>query len=198
MAIIVPDEYSVPLHLFHQGENSHAYEFFGAHKMKKDGKDGAVFRVWAPRAKSVSVVGDFNHWDRNRSFMNKISEAGIWELFIEGIKQYDNYKFSVESPDGLIKLKADPYGYHMELRPNTASKFYELEGFKWSDGKYMEALSKKNIYDSAANIYEVNIGSWKKDGECYYDYKRLARAYPLCAGNGLHPCGAYAHSGISV
>ena len=155
---------------FLSGNCTDAYEFLGCHLKGKD----CVFRVWAPRANSVGVVGDFNHWDRTRSYMNKISDAGIWELFVEGIKQYDTYKYSIESTDGLIKLKADPYGYHMELRPNTASKFYELDGFKWTDGKYMEALAKKNIYDSAANIYEVNIGSWKKDGESYYDYKRLA------------------------
>ena len=174
MPIVVPEEYNVPLHLFHQGENSHAYEFFGSHKMTLNGKDGAVFRVWAPHANSVSVVGDFNHWDRGRNYMSKISDGGIWELFIEGIKTYDNYKYSVESADGLIKLKADPYGYHMETRPNTATKFYDIDGFKWTDKKYLDALAKKNIYESAANIYEVNIGSWKRDGENYYDYRRLA------------------------
>ena len=175
MAIIVPEKYSVPLHLFHQGENSHAYEFFGSHRDVQDGKPGAVFRVWAPNARSVSVVGDFDHWDRGRHPMNKISDGGIWELFVPGIKQYDNYKYSVESQDGLIKLKADPYGYHMELRPNTASKFYDLEGFKWTDQKYLDDLHAKNIYDSAANIYEVNAGSWRKDGENFLSYKQLAK-----------------------
>ena len=121
MAIIVPDKYNVPLYLFHNGENAHAYDFFGSHKDTADGKSGVVFRVWAPHARTVSVVGDFNHWDRTKGYMNKISDGGIWELFVEGIKQYDNYKYSVESLDGLIKLKADPYGYHMETRPNTAT-----------------------------------------------------------------------------
>ncbi len=174
MAIVVPEKYNVPLHLFHQGENSHAYEFFGSHRMVVDGKEGAVFRVWAPRANSVSVVGDFNHWDRTHHYMNKISDGGIWELFVEGIKELECYKYSIETPDGLIKLKADPYGYYMEVRPNTATRFYDIEGFNWTDKKYMDELSKKNIYESAANIYEVNIGSWKKNGEEYYDYRRLA------------------------
>ncbi|MGN0641006.1 MAG: alpha-amylase family glycosyl hydrolase, partial [Oscillospiraceae bacterium] len=175
MAITVPEEYQVPLHLFFKGENSHSYEFFGSHKMKKDGKTGVVFRCWAPHAKSVCVVGDFNHWDRTRHYMNKINDGGIWELFIEGIKQFDNYKFSVEAPDGLIKLKADPYGTHMELRPNTASKFFDIEGFNWSDKAYFDKLSKTNVYDSPINIYEVNIGSWRKDGEKYLGYRELAK-----------------------
>lgn len=165
MAIVVPEKYSVPLYLFHQGENAHAYDFFGSHKETENGKSGVVFRCWAPHAKSVSVVGDFNHWDRTQCFMNKISDGGIWEVFIPGIKQFDNYKYSVEAPDGLIKLKADPYGYHMELRPNTATKFYDLDGYSWKDKKYEDELAKKNIYESPINIYEVNCGSWKhKDG----------------------------------
>ena len=201
MAIIVPENYSVPLHLFHQGENSHAYEFFGSHRDVQDGKPGAVFRVWAPNARSVSVVGDFDHWDRGRHPMNKISDGGIWELFVPGIKQYDNYKYSVESQDGLIKLKADPYGYHMELRPNTASKFYDLEGFKWTDQKYLDELHAKNIYDSAANIYEVNAGSWKKDGENFLSYKQLAKELiPYVREMGythieLMPIGEYPYDG---
>ncbi len=174
MAIVVPENYNIPLYLFHRGENAHAYDFFGSHKDNRGGKDGAIFRVWAPNARSVSVVGDFNHWDRTKGFMNKISDGGIWELFVEGIKKYDNYKYSIEAPDGLIKLKADPYGTHMETRPNTASKFYDLDGFAWTDGKYRKELSERNIYDSPCNIYEVNVGSWRKNGENYLDYVRFA------------------------
>ncbi len=174
MAIDVPEKYNVPLYLFHQGENAHAYEFFGSHKETVGGKNGVIFRCWAPHAKSVSVVGDFDHWDRMQHRMNKISDAGIWELFVEGIKQYDNYKYSVEAPDGLIKLKADPYGYHMELRPNTATKFYDIEGYNWGDGKYREKLSKTNVYESPINIYELNAGSWKRNGENFLSYKMLA------------------------
>ena len=170
MAIAVPEKYNIPLHLFHQGENAHAYEFFGSHKEN----DKVVFRCWAPHAKSVSVVGDFNHWDRTQHRMEKISDGGIWELFIPGIKQYDTYKYSVEAPDGLIKLKADPYGYHMELRPNTATKYYDIEGYKWGDGKYLEELSKTNVYEHPINIYEVNAGSWKHNGENFLSYEMLA------------------------
>ncbi len=201
MAIIVPDKYNVPLYLFHNGENAHAYDFFGSHKETADGKSGVVFRVWAPHARTVSVVGDFNHWDRTKGYMNKISDGGIWELFIEGIKQFDNYKYSVESLDGLIKLKADPYGYHMETRPNTATKFFDLDGFKWTDDKYMQELSEKNLYDSAANIYEINIGSWRKDGDKFYDYNRMAdELIPYITEMGythieLMPIGEYPFDG---
>ncbi len=174
MAISEPDNYDVPLYLFHRGENAHAYEFFGSHKRTSGGKDGVIFRVWAPHAKSVSVVGDFNHWDRTRNHMNKLNDNGIWELFIEGIKKFDNYKYSIESSDGLIKLKADPYGYHMETRPNTATKVFDIEGFGWGDGKYLKERSEKNIYNSAINIYEINVGSWRKNGENYLDYNSLA------------------------
>ena len=201
MAIAVPDKYEVPLYLFHRGENAHAYEFFGSHKDSVKGRNGVVFRVWAPHARSVSVVGDFNHWDRTKSFMNKISDGGIWELFIPGIKEFDNYKYSVETADGLIKLKADPYGFHMETRPNTATKFYDLDGFKWTDEKYQKELASKNIYDSPANIYEVNIGSWRKNGENYLDYNQFAdKLIPYVKEMGythveLMPIGEYPFDG---
>ncbi|MGN0649436.1 MAG: 1,4-alpha-glucan branching protein GlgB [Oscillospiraceae bacterium] len=201
MAITVPEEYNVPLYLFHRGENAHAYEFFGSHRSTVDGKTGAVFRVWAPHAKTVSVVGDFNHWDRTRSYMNKISDGGIWELFVPGIKQFDSYKYSIESSDGLIRLKADPFGFHMETRPNTATKFYDLDGFAWRDAEYLKNLSQKNIYESASNIYEVQIGSWRKDGENYYDYDRLAdELVPYVKEMGythieLMPIGEYPYDG---
>ncbi len=174
MAISRPDNYDVPLYLFHRGENAHAYEFFGSHRHKSDGKDGVVFRVWAPHARSVSVVGDFNHWDRTRSYMNRLTDNGVWELFIAGIKKFDNYKYSIESSDGLIKLKADPYGYHMETRPNTATKVFDIDGFGWGDEKYLKERGEKNIYNSPINIYEINFGSWRKNGENYLDYNSLA------------------------
>src|SRR5574344_1581429 len=118
MGIQIQEEYQVPLHLFHQGNITKAYDFFGSHFTEKDGKRGVIFRVWAPKAAAVSVVGDFNKWDRAKNPMNKISDGGIWELFIPGLKVYDAYKYSIESSYGQVKLKADPYGYHMETRPN--------------------------------------------------------------------------------
>jgi len=102
MAINVPKEYEVPLYLFHQGKNAEAYKLFGSHFAEKDGVRGVVFRVWAPKAADVSVVGDFNHWNREESYMKKISDGGIWELFIPGLKKFDNYKYSIKTERGQI------------------------------------------------------------------------------------------------
>ncbi len=167
-------EREVPLYLFHEGSNSHSYEYFGAHR--KD-KDTVVFRVWAPHAKGVSVVGDFNGWDNSKDRMNYIEKSdGVWECEIKGIKQYDIYKYSITAQDGREILKSDPYGFHMETRPGTATKFYDLaDCYKWNDEKWIEKRSKKSIYKSPVNIYEVHAGSWKKheDGN-FYSYRDLA------------------------
>ena len=176
MAINVPKEYEVPLYLFHQGKNAEAYKLFGSHFAKKDGVSGVVFRVWAPKAADVSVVGDFNHWNREESYMKKISDGGIWELFIPGLKKFDNYKYSIKTERGQIKLKADPYGYHMETRPNTASKVYDISGYNWKDSKWMGEKKTKDVYRSPMNIYEVHLNSWftKTDEEELFSYMQLA------------------------
>ncbi len=177
MAINVPKEYEVPLYLFHQGNNAKAYEFFGSHFTEKDGKKGVMFRVWAPKAADVCVVGDFNHWNRGSHYMNKISDGGIWELFIPGLKQFDSYKYSIKTSHGQIKLKADPYGYHMETRPNTASKVYDLSGYKWNDNAWMDEKQTKDVYRSPMNIYEVHLNSWfkKNDEDELFSYMQLAK-----------------------
>ena len=176
MSINVPKEHEVPLYLFHQGKNAEAYRLFGSHLTEKDGKKGVMFRVWAPKAADVSVVGDFNHWNRELNYMKKISDGGIWELFIPGLKQFDNYKYSIRTSRGQIKLKADPYGYHMETRPNTASKVYDISGYKWKDTKWIEAKKTTNIYRSPMNIYEVHLNSWfkKADENELFSYMQLA------------------------
>ena len=175
MAINVPKEYEVPLYLFHQGKNAEAYKLFGSHFAEKDGVSGVVFRVWAPKAADVSVVGDFNHWNREESYMKKISDGGIWELFIPGLKKFDNYKYSIKTERGQIKLKADPYGYHMETRPNTASKVYDISGYNWKDSKWMDEKKTKDVYRSPMNIYEVHLNSWfTKTDEELFSYMQLA------------------------
>ena len=178
MSIQNTHDYDVALHFFHEGSATEAYEFFGSHFCEQNGKKGVIFRVWAPHAASVSVVGDFNHWDRYQHQMRRTEHDGsVWELFIPDLKQYDIYKYSIESSMGQIKLKADPYGYHMETRPNTATKLYDISGFKWSDKKWMEDRAKKNIYDSPINIYEVHLNSWrhKKDEDELFNYMELAK-----------------------
>ena len=167
-------EREVPLYLFHEGSNSHSYEYFGAHRRDDD---TVVFRVWAPHARAVSVAGDFNGWDNGANQMYCIENSGgVWECEIKGVKQYDAYKYAVTAQDGRVLMKSDPYGVHMETRPGNATKFYELDGcYKWHDEKWQQKHSKKNIYNSPINIYEVHAGSWKQheDGN-FYSYRDLA------------------------
>lgn len=157
----IPEEYKLPLHLFHQGTNLMTYEFLGCHKGEKDGREGYYFRVWAAKAKSVSVVGDFNDWDESADPMEMIAETEVWEAFIEGLKQFDTYKFSVVGCDGKTRLKADPYGTHMEVSPATGSKIYDIDGYCWGDGKWIKDKEKKDIYNSPMNIYETHLNSWR-------------------------------------
>ena len=161
----------LPLYLFHQGTNYSSYGFMGAHFGEKDGKKGVYFRTWAPNADAVSVVGDFNGWDGNMNPAERISDGGVYEAFVEGVKVYDNYKFSIRH-NGKTVLKADPYAFHTE-NGGTASKIYDLNGYKWQDGDYVS--SKSLPYDKPMNIYEVNFGSWKRheDGS-YYTYTEYA------------------------
>ncbi len=173
MKVKKPENNDVALYLFHRGENMKAYEYLGAHKTG-DGDD-YTFRVWAPHAQSVSVIGDFNGWDENANLMEKVNEAGVWQTVINGVKQYDAYKFSVLGCDGKRVAKADPYAFHSETRPANASKIYDLAGYNWKDGKWQESKAGYNVYESPMNIYEVHAGSWKQheDGN-FYSYRDLA------------------------
>ena len=165
----------LPIYLFHEGTNYNAHNFFGAHFTQKGKKRGVVFRVWAKNAKSVSVVGDFNNWDTSSHPMVRINGQGIFELFIEGIKQYDSYKYAVTSDKGTI-LKADPYAFHSETPSKTASKVYKIDGYKWKDSEYIEKRNTQNVYSSPVNIYEVNLASWKKhENGDYYTYRDLEK-----------------------
>ncbi len=167
-------EENLPLYLFHQGTNFRAYEYLGAHPERRGGKKGVCFRTWAPAAESVSVVGDFNGWDSGKNPMERISGNGVYETFIAGLREYDNYKFAVKSEKGTV-YKADPYAFHAETPSGTASKIYELSGFRWDDGAYCAERKKRNIYRSPVNIYEVNLGSWKKkENGDYLSYTELA------------------------
>ena len=123
------DVYS-QLDLFLSGKSTHAYKFLGSHFMEIAGRQGVVFRVWAPNANSVSVVGDFNGWDENANHMYRMLGTGVWETFIDGISEYENYKYCVENPWGGRQQKADPYAFHAETRPETASKVYDIEGYE--------------------------------------------------------------------
>ncbi len=162
-----------PLYLFYQGKNYEAYKFFGVHSRKRGRGHIFTFRVWAPNAVSISVVGDFNEWDRNANKMDLIAD-GVWEAQISGLAQFDTYKYSIETKDGRTLLKADPYAPHFETRPGTASKIFE-SSYEWADSKWYEEKKKKSIYKSPVNIYEVHLSSWKNYGEdVFLDYVTFA------------------------
>ncbi len=158
--------------LFHKGESFCAYRFMGAHQQRDE---SFVFRVWAPCAKSVSLVGDFNHWDRAERPMSKVTDGGIWEVTVAGLTVFDMYKYSVETAGGDIRLKADPYGFHFETRPGTATKLYDIDEFVWTDAAYLNAREKQDPLKQPINIYEVHVGSWRQyaDGACF-SYEKLA------------------------
>ena len=164
----------VALYLFHQGNNMNAYEYMGAHRVTDK---LFSFRVWAPHAAAVSVIGDFNGWDESKGAMTKINDAGMWECYLEGVKQYDCYKFLVTAPSGKKTAKCDPYAFHSQTRPETASKIYELGSYKWKDSKWQKEKANINVYESPMNIYEVHAGSWKihEDGNPY-SYRDLAES----------------------
>ena len=160
---------------FHDGLNYKAYECLGAHPDSLGGAEGFRFRVWAPNADSVAVVGDFCSWELPGARMEKITSDGIWEIFIAGVKQYDTYKYAVTASAGGTELKADPFAFHSETRPANASKAYELTGFVWSDKEYLDRRGRSDSYSGPMNIYEVHLGSWRThDDGAFLNYRDVA------------------------
>ena len=149
---------------FSQGHAIRAQDFMGAHPAVRDGQDGWVFRVWAPHARSVAVMGDFNGWNDSDHPMELLSD-GVWETFIPGLHQYDSYKYAVHTASGRVLAKSDPYAFHAETRPGTASKLYDLSGYGWGDDSWMEYRKKNPIYQKPLNIYEVHLGSWRRTAD---------------------------------
>lgn len=162
------------LELFCDGDSVRAGEFFGAHLVNRDGRDGVVFRVWAPNAQSVSVVGSFNNWNKTSNYMYKIGN-GSWEAFIEGIKTYDVYKYCIETPWFEKFLKSDPFAFHTETRPDNASIVYNIAEYVWNDESWFDYRSKYSGVKFPMNIYEIHAGSWRKypDGN-FFNYRKLA------------------------
>ena len=157
-----------PVYVFHQGKNFRAYDFFGAHPFAERGKKGFVFRVWAPHAEEVSVVGDFNSWDPAAHPMQRLQDGESFEIAIAGIKNFTAYKYCIKAKDGRFLYKADPYAFHAETPSKTASKTFDLSKFKWSDKEYIKARNARNVYDSPMNIYEMNALSWRQYGDGNY------------------------------
>ena len=169
------DPSDLPIYLFKQGNNCEAYRYFGAHIETRAGESGVVFRVWAPHATAISVVGDFNSWKPGSHPMRKVDNDSVWELFIPGMKEYDVYKYCVTTRAGDLVYKADPYAFHAETRPSNGSKVYDLSGFAWHDEAWQEAQKKTDVINGPMNIYEMHAGSWKTKGEKVpYNYSELA------------------------
>ena len=166
-------EYAI--YLFNQGDNYRSYQMLGSHLVNFQGENGVSFAVWAPHAKSVSVVGDFNHWDGTVHVMSKCGSSGIWQIFISGMTEHTFYKYQITTAYGKIILKADPYAFCAELRPNTASKVYSLENYAWNDAAWLEQRKHYNSYQAPMLTYEVHLGSWRRgvNGE-FLSYKEMA------------------------
>lgn len=173
MNYVFNDERS-PLRLFSDGDAVRAYDFLGAHFINLDGRNGVIFRVWAPNAITVSLVGDFNNWNQKANYMYKIG-GGVWELFIENLNEFAVYKFCIETVDHTQILKSDPFAFHCQTRPENASKVFNTNQYVWHDSYWMENRQNTSSPDKPMNIYEIHAGSWKKypDGN-YFNYQKMA------------------------
>lgn len=163
---------------FSNGIHYEIYEKLGAHLMENNGIQGVLFAVWAPNAIRVSVVGDFNYWDGRRHPMRRLGDSGIFELFIPGIKSGELYKYELKEQGGLTFLKADPYAYAAELRPNTASIICDINQYTWKDKKWLKDRAQWDFKKEPMSIYEVHLGSWMKpkpeDEREFYNYREIA------------------------
>lgn len=166
-------------YLFGQGNHYEIYKKLGAHMVDDEGQEGVYFAVWAPNAKSVSVVGEFNDWDRTRNPMTRAEYIGIYTCFVPGVKEGMMYKFCIETITGEYHMKADPYANYAELRPGTASKITNIENLKWTDSSWMAARENWNHKKEPMSVYEVHMGSWKRhpgtEDEGFYTYREFAK-----------------------
>lgn len=159
---------------FAEGDSVRAYDYFGAHPEERDGKSGVVFRVWAPNAENVSVVGDFNNHEKNLNFMEK-REGGTWECFVENAREGQSYQFCIETPAFERIMKSDPFAFFAQVRPHTASVIYDLDGYQWNDGAWLERRAASDSLKEPMNIYEVHLGSWKRNEDgSFFSYRQFA------------------------
>ncbi len=165
------------LHLFNEGNHHKIFEKLGAHVRRVNDIDGTLFAVWAPCAKRVSVIGSFNQWDGRRHQMRCLGSSGVWEIFIPGITQGEVYKYEIKTSGNEIYTKSDPYAFYSELRPNTASIVYSLDGYRWDDASWMSERDNSNIFEKPVSIYEVHMGSWARipeEDHRFLTYRELA------------------------
>ncbi len=181
---VTPDIYSFQptvgdydRYLFNAGNHYEIYNKLGANLCEVNGVEGASFAVWAPNAKSVCVIGSFNYWDGRGTQMRILGNSGIWEIFVPGVVEFDRYKFRIKDNNNNVVDKSDPYGFHMETRPQNASIVYDLGVYHWKDEKWIKQREEYDPYRTAMNIYEVQLGSWMRvpeEGDRYLTYRELA------------------------
>ncbi len=164
------------MYLFNEGKLKEAYKHFGSHLVKDDLNQiiGVTFSTYAPHAKIVSVVGDFNGWDSRTHVMSKTDDAGVYSLFIEGVGEWSRYKYCIVTSFGQTIFKADPFAYFSDDRPETSSKVYDIEGYYWHDQEYLDKRKYNNSFENQLSVYEVHLGSWmtKPDGS-FHKYNEL-------------------------
>ena len=168
----------VDRYLFGQGTHYEIFEKLGCHPRTYKKQEGMYFAVWAPHAAKVSLVGDFNGWNPDLNPMKVLEDSGIWEIFIPEMKTGQLYKFAITTQSGKVLFKADPYAFSAEYRPGTASVTADIDGFKWTDSKWMDARPAKDPVKTPMTIYEVHLGSWRKkarpEKDGFYTYKEAA------------------------
>jgi 1,4-alpha-glucan branching enzyme len=167
------------LHFIGQGKHYELYEKLGAHPQEIEGVSGTSFAVWAPNAKRVSVIGDFNRWDGRLYPMRSMGESGVWELFVPGVGPGGFYKYEIKTKSNDLRIKTDPYAFAMELRPGTASMVWDIDQYSWTDQQWMTEKRTREIYSSPMNIYEVHLGSWLRiveENNRWATYREIAPA----------------------
>ncbi len=174
LLIITDDD----LYMFGNGTWQRSWEKFGAHADVQDGVEGWHFTVWAPDVKSVHVVGDFNGWDAWADELHQIKKSGVWQGFVPGLAEGDLYKYVIETQEGKLLYKADPYGFYMENTPGTASRLMDITGYAWKDGAWMRKRAKADLMNQPLNIYEVHLGSWRRHGDEPQGEPREDGTYP--------------------
>ena len=190
------DVYSFPatlgdidIYLLAEGNHLEMYKKLGAHVMEINGVKGVAFAVWAPNAKRVSVIGNFNNWDGRVNVMRKHLSCGVWDIFIPNISEGEIYKFEVKTQENYILTKSDPVGFFSEVRPKTASVVYDLNHYDWNDADWMNHREESNAFDRPMSIYEVHLGSWRRkgaNGEEFLTYRELAdHLVPYVANMGF-------------
>jgi 1,4-alpha-glucan branching enzyme len=171
------NEGELDTHLFHEGTFYKSHEFLGAHPLQRFHIDAVRFVVWAPHAKAIHLIGDFNHWHEYNLPLQRIGKSGLWQICVPNVQCFDAYKYKIEGQNGDILYKADPYAFHSEERPKTASKYYDITGYHWHDDLWTAAKGTHDLYRSPMSIYEVNLLSWRKKADgAQYSYHDLAEA----------------------